>query len=196
MQSGAATVAEYVKSLPPDRREAIEAIRKVILANLDPIIEEGMMYGMIGYYIPHRHYPAGYHCTPELPLPYAGLASQKNYMSYYTMAIYGDEKEVAWFKSEWKKTGKKMDMGKSCIRFKKLDDLPIELIAASLRRTPAAKFIEQYERVIRPMNKTGGCQSEEKSSSQESRSQSESEEEIEDQAFGQSAAKMAAVIAA
>lgn len=153
MQSGAATVAEYVKSLPPDRREAIEALRKVILANIDPIIEEGMSYGMIGYYIPHRHYPPGYHCTPELPLPYAGLASQKNHLSYYTMAIYGDEKEVDWFKSEWKKTGKKMDMGKSCIRFKKLDDLPLELIAASLRRTPAAKFIEQYERVIRPMNK-------------------------------------------
>ena len=162
MQSGAATVAEYVKSLPPDRREAIESLRKVILANLDPIIEEGMMYGMIAYYIPHRHYPAGYHCTPELPLPYAGLASQKNHMSYYTMAIYGDEKEVAWFKSEWKKTGKKMDMGKSCIRFKKLDDLPIELIAASLRRTPAAKFIEQYERVIRPMNKLADAKAKKK----------------------------------
>jgi uncharacterized protein YdhG (YjbR/CyaY superfamily) len=153
MQSGAATVSEYVKSLPPERRVAIEALRKVIRANMDPLLEEGMSYGMICYYIPHRHYPAGYHCNPEQPLPYAGLASQKNHMSYYTMAIYGDEKEVEWFKSEWKKTGKKMDMGKSCIRFKKLDDLPVELIAASLRRATVAKFIEQYERVIRPMNK-------------------------------------------
>jgi uncharacterized protein YdhG (YjbR/CyaY superfamily) len=162
MQSGAATVAEYVKSLPPDRREAIEALRKVILANMDPLLEEGMNYGMIGYYIPHRHYPAGYHCDPKQPLPYAGLASQKNHMSYYTMAIYGDEKEVEWFKSEWKKTGKKMDMGKSCIRFKKLDDLPLELIAASIRRSTVKKFIEQYERVIRPMNKQADAKAKKK----------------------------------
>ena len=88
MQSKATTVSDYLASLPPDRRTAIEAVRKVILANLDKDYEEGMQYGMIGYYVPHRVYPAGYHCDPKQGLPFAGLASQKNYMSVYLMGLY------------------------------------------------------------------------------------------------------------
>lgn len=118
MQSKAATVAEYLAELPEDHRRAIEAVRKVILDNLDSGYEEGMQYGMIGYYVPHRIYPAGYHCDPKQPLPFAALASQKNYMSLYLMCIYGETPLAAWFREAWAKTGKKLDAGKACIRFK------------------------------------------------------------------------------
>ena len=113
MQSRAGTVDQYLAELPTDRREALQAVREVILKNLDKSgIEEGMQYGMIGYYVPHRVHPAGYHCDPKQPLPFAGLASQKNYMSVYLMCIYGATKEAAWFRQQWAKTGKKLDMGK------------------------------------------------------------------------------------
>src|SRR6516162_2904358 len=98
MQSNATTVAEYLSSLPEDRRRAIEAVRQVILQNLDKDYEEGMQYGMIGYYVPHRVYPAGYHCDPKQPLPFAALGSQKNYMSVYLMCIYGDSDHAKWFR--------------------------------------------------------------------------------------------------
>src|SRR5688572_1414488 len=119
MQSSAKFVEEYIEHLPPDRRAAIEAIRQVILANLDGDIEEGMQYGMIGYYVPHRIYPPGYHCNPKDPLPYAGLASQKNHIAIYMMTIYSEPEHLKWFVDAWKATGKKLNMGKSCIRFKK-----------------------------------------------------------------------------
>lgn len=145
MQSKATTVAAYLASLPADRREAIDAVRKVFKDNLDPIIEEGMTYGMIGYYIPHSHYPAGYHCNPQMPLPYAGLASQKGYMSVYLMPCYMGSDLLAWFEKAWAKTGKKLNMGKCCIRFKKIDDLALDVIAEALRRGTASSYIELYE---------------------------------------------------
>jgi uncharacterized protein YdhG (YjbR/CyaY superfamily) len=151
MQNPAATVAEYLQSLPPDRRESINAVRKVILANMDPLLEEGMTYGMIGYYVPHRHYPAGYHCDPKMPLPYAGLASQKNHMSLYTMSVYGHMPTLEWFQKAWAKSGKKLDMGKSCIRFKKLEDLPLDVIGELVRKVPVAKYIGYYEDTIKGM---------------------------------------------
>src|SRR3954452_8277978 len=117
MQSKATTVEDYLKSLPEDRRLAISAVRKVILENLDKDYEEGIQYGMIGYYVPHRVFPAGYHCDPRQPLPVAGLASQKGHMSLYLMAVYGHGDTGAWFREAWAKTGKKLDMGKSCVRF-------------------------------------------------------------------------------
>src|ERR1051325_8565842 len=129
MQNPAPTVQAYLRSLPEDRRAAINAVRDVILANLDTQYEEGMQYGMIGYYVPHRVYPQGYHCDPCQPLPFAALASQKNSMSLYLMSVYcgctGDSsagKHAAWFREAWAKTGKKLDMGKACIRFKKIED--------------------------------------------------------------------------
>ena len=150
MQSTAQTVKEYLDSLPPDRREAIQAVRQTILANLDPSYKEGMQYGMIGYHVPHSVYPPGYHCDPKQPLPFAALASQKNYMSVY-LCVYGNPEMEAWFRKEWAKTGKKLDMGKSCVRFKKLDDLALDVIGQTIARMPTKKFIEHYEKVIKTM---------------------------------------------
>ncbi len=148
MQSSAITVEHYIAELPPPRRAIIEAVRKVILENLDKDYEEGMSYGMIGYFVPHRVYPSGYHCNPKLPLPFANLASQKNYMSLYLMCIYGNSDHARWFKDAWAKTGKKLDMGKSCIRFKSLDDLALEVIAEAIRRVPARKYIADIEAAL------------------------------------------------
>ncbi len=144
MQSKATTVDAYLKELPEDRRAALQAVRDVIRANIDSQFEEGMQYGMIGYYVPHRIHPAGYHCDPKQPLPYAGLASQKQYMSLYLMSIYMGP-EADWFAAAWKKTGKKLDMGKSCIRFRKAEDLAMDVIAEAFRRSPAQAYIERYK---------------------------------------------------
>jgi hypothetical protein len=104
-----------------------------------------MQYGMIGYYVPHRVYPAGYHCDPKQPLPFAALASQKNYMSLYLMCVYGDSPLAKWFREAWAKSGKKLDMGKACVRFKKLEDLALDVIGEAIRRVPARKYIEFCE---------------------------------------------------
>jgi hypothetical protein len=141
----AATVQQYVASLPEDRRAAIEAVRKVILKNLDADYEEGMQYGMIGYYVPHRVYPAGYHCDPKQPLPFAGLASQKGHMSLYIMGCYSAPEQEAWFRKAWTDTGRKLDMGKACVRFKRLDDVALDVVGEAFRRMPARAFIAQYE---------------------------------------------------
>lgn len=146
MQSQAATVDEYLAELPDDRRAAIQAVRDVILENLAEDFEEGMQYGMIGYYVPHRVYPPGYHCDPKQPLPFACLASQKNYMSLYLMCVYGDEKERERFEKAWTKTGKKLDMGKSCIRFRKLEDIPLEVVGTAIGRYTPKKCIAAYEK--------------------------------------------------
>ena len=152
MQSKASTVADYLASLPEDRRAAISAVRDVILKNLDTDYEEGMNYGMIGYYVPHRVYPPGYHCDPKQPLPFAGLASQKNHMSLYLMSVYCGcvqgtpaGSHARWFRDEWAKTGKKLDMGKACIRFRRIEDLPLELIGKAVKRVPAKAYIHYCE---------------------------------------------------
>jgi hypothetical protein len=145
MQSKATTVEQYLAGLPDDRRRAIAAVREEILKNLDQDYKEGMQYGMIGYYVPHSVYPAGYHCDPRQPLPFAGLASQKNHMALYLMCVYGQGDHAKWFQQAWKKTGKQLDMGKSCVRFKKLEDLALEVIGEAIRRVPAKKYIAVYE---------------------------------------------------
>ena len=145
MKSEATTVEAYLATLPEDRRKAIEAVRQVILDNLDEGYEEGIQYGMIGYYVPHRVYPAGYHCDPKQPLPFAALASQKEYMSVHLMCIYGHEALRSWFEESWAKAGKKLNMGKSCVRFKRLDDLALDVIGEAIRRVPAQKYIEVIE---------------------------------------------------
>jgi hypothetical protein len=151
VQSKATSIPQYLKELPDDRRAAIEAVRKVILQNLDGDIEEGMQYGMIGYHIPYRVFPQGYHCKPKQPLPYACLASQKNHMSLYLMSVYGEGTEGEnWFRREWSKTGKKLDMGKSCIRFKKVDDLALDVIGAAFRRVGAKQYVAHYTSIIDP----------------------------------------------
>jgi hypothetical protein len=141
MQSKSTTVEEYLAGLPPDRRKVLEAVRAVILKNLDRDYEEGMQYGMIGYYVPHSVFPAGYHCDPRQPLPFAGLASQKNYNSLYLMCTYGATEHAQWFREAWAKTGKKLDMGKACVRFRKVEDLALDVIGEAIRRVPARKYI-------------------------------------------------------
>jgi Domain of unknown function (DU1801) len=153
MQSKVTTVEQYLSELPEDRRQAIEAVRQVILKNLDKDYEEGMQYGMIGYYVPHRMYPAGYHCDPKQPLTFAGLASQKNHMSLYLMCIYGDSNHLKWFREAWAKTGKKLDMGKSCVRFKKLEDIPLDVIGEVIKRVPARKYVEYCESALKATNR-------------------------------------------
>ena len=144
MQSQAATVAEYLESLSADRRAVLDAVRKVVLKNLDPVFTECMNYGMIGYVVPHSVYPPGYHCDPSLPLPFGGLAAQKNAYSLYLMSLYGDADELARFTKAWKATGKKLDMGKACIRFKKVDDLALEVVGEAIRRVPVKAYLEHY----------------------------------------------------
>lgn len=148
MQSKATTVAQYLAELPADRRAAIDAVRQVFRKNLDKDFEEGMQYGMIGYYLPHRIYRAGYHCDPKQPLPFACLASQKHYMTLHLMCLYGSSTEAQKFQSDWAETGKKLDMGKACIRFRKVDDLALEVIANTLRRMNAKRYIAMFEAVI------------------------------------------------
>jgi Domain of unknown function (DU1801) len=162
MQSKAATVAQYLAELPEDRRAALSAARDVILKNLDMKYREGMSYGMIGYCVPHSVYPSGYHCDPSKPLPFAGLASQKNHMSLHLMGLYcgcegGEDSElVRWFHKAWAATGKKLDMGQACIRFKQLEDLPLDVIGEAIRRVPVKTYIEHYEKAILTMNKRAG----------------------------------------
>ena len=153
MQRKAKTVEQYLAQLPPERREAISAVRKVILKNLPKGFEEGMLYGMIGYFVPHKLFPAGYHCDPSQPLCYAGLASQKNHMAIYLMCVYGDKETKDWFVKAYKATGKKLDMGKSCIRFKKLDDLPLDVIGQAIARVPVDKYIQAYEDLRKKVKK-------------------------------------------
>lgn len=152
MQSKANTVQQYLAELPVDRRSVIESVRKVILTNLDPVFEEGMQYGMIGYFVPHRVYPPGYHCDPRQPLPFICLASQKNYLSLYLGCVYGPEREQP-FREAWAKTGKKLDMGRSCVRFRKVDDLALDVIGESIRRVPARAFIKYYELFIKTLRR-------------------------------------------
>ncbi len=142
--SKAASVEQYLQELPPERREVLAAVRKVILNNLDKDFEEGMQYGMIGYYVPHRVFPDGYHCDPKQPLPFAGLAAQKNNYSLYLMCIYGDQAKEKQLRDAFAKAGKKPNMGKSCVRFKKLDDLPLEAIGKLIGSITAAQYVAQY----------------------------------------------------
>jgi hypothetical protein len=153
MRSAAATVDEYLQSLSPERRDAIACVRDTICQHIDPVFEEGMQYGMIGYYVPHAVFPAGYHCDPKQPLPFAGIASQKNHMAVYLMGIYQDKALAEWFEKTWKKTGKKLDMGACCVRFKKIEDLPLDVLAQAFRKMTAKKYIAGYEAALSQMKK-------------------------------------------
>lgn len=144
VQSKAQTVKEYLAELPPDRRKEIEAVRKVILANLPKGYEEGMDFGMIVYYIPLSRYPDTYN---KHPLAIAALASQKNYMSVYLMCVYGERQYMDWFKKSFEASGKKLDMGKSCVRFKTADDLPLDVIGEAVAKVSVDNYIKHYEKV-------------------------------------------------
>ena len=142
VQSAAETVGDYLAELPEDRRLALATLRQVILDYLPDGYEEIMQFGMIGYVIPLERYPVTYNGQP---LCYAALASQKNHMSLYLMNIYSDPETENWFVEQYRVSGKKLDMGKSCVRFKKLEDLPIDLVGQAIARTSVPEFIERYE---------------------------------------------------
>lgn len=145
MPSKPATVREYLAQLPEDRRQVLEAIRKVVCKNIDKKFEEGIQYGMMGYYLPHSVYPDGYHCDSKQPLPFAAFASQKNHIGLYLFCVYVNEDVKDWFCAEWKKTGKKLDMGKSCVRVKNLDGVALEVLGKLFKRIKAKDFVASYE---------------------------------------------------
>ncbi len=149
MQSKATSIAAYLAELPDERRQAIEAVRAVIRKNLDAGFEEGIQYGMIGYFVPHSLYPSGYHCDPRQPLPFAALASQKNYMSLYLMSVYSESNQRKQFEAAWAKSGKKLNMGKACIRFRKLEDVALDAIGEAIRRVTAKGYIDVCERILK-----------------------------------------------
>lgn len=141
VSSDARTPQEYMEELPPDRRDAVRQVVEVIRRNLPPGYEEGMQYGMIGWYVPLERLSDTYNGQP---LGYVALASQKNHLSLYLNNVYGDAATEAWFRTAYEASGKRLDMGKSCVRFRRLDDLPLEVIGEAVARTPVERFIEQY----------------------------------------------------
>lgn len=150
MQSKAKTPEEYISELPDERKEAIKKLRKVILKNLPKGFKEMIGYGMIGYAVPHSIYPEGYHCDPKQPLPFMGMASQKNHISFYHMGIYSDKKLFEWFLNEYAKISKsKPDMGKSCIRFRKPENIPYDLIGKLTAKITPQEWVKMYRKLIK-----------------------------------------------
>lgn len=150
MQSNATTAEAYITEMPEERQDGFRKLRNAIKKNLPKGFKEVMQYGMISYVVPHSIYPAGYHCTPELPLPFLSIASQKNFIAVYHMVIYSDPDLNKWFTTEFPKhSKKKLDMGKSCMRFKKTEDIPIDLIAELSSKITVDDWIGRYERLYR-----------------------------------------------
>ena len=146
MQSKATTVDAYLAELPEERQKPMEKLRKVIKKNLPKGFKESMGYGMMGWSVPHSIYPAGYHCNPKDPLPFMGLASQKNSINLYHMGFYADPKLLKWFQeAHAKASAKKLDMGKSCIRYKKAEDIPYDLIGELASKITVDEWIKMYE---------------------------------------------------
>lgn len=150
MQYRATSPDDYISQIPEDRQEAAKKLRKIILDNLPKGFEEGIQYGMIAYYVPHSIYPDGYHCDPNIPLPFMSFASQKNSINLYHSGVYAVPKIHDWFVSEYPKHSKqKLDMGKSCIRFKKIDQIPYKLIAELCTKLSVNEWIAIYEANIK-----------------------------------------------
>lgn len=145
MPSKATTVAEYLNELPEATRATIEVVRAALLDAVDDQIEEGMSYGMIGYYVPHRVYPAGYHCNPKAPLPFMNLGVQKNHISLHLMFLYMDEPRQERLREGFAKAGKKLDMGKACLRFRTVNDVDLGAIQDAIRSVPTAAYIAVNE---------------------------------------------------
>ena len=150
MKIDANSPKEYLAKLPDDRRKALSKLRSTIKKHLPNGYKETMSYGMIGYVVPKTIYPDGYHCDPKLPLPFMNIASQKNFVALYHSGIYADPKLLKWFQTEYPKHSKsKLDMGKSCIRFKKLEDIPYDLIGELVRKINSDEWIQIYEHNIK-----------------------------------------------
>ncbi|MEO5718560.1 MAG: DUF1801 domain-containing protein [Chthoniobacterales bacterium] len=141
----ASTVTQYLAALPADRRAALSAVREVINENLPEGYEEGMQFGMIGWYVPLSLYPAGYGENPKVPLPLVALASQKSGMVLHFLSFYGHATLSTWFVSEYQKSGKKLDMGKGCVRFKKLEDLALDVVGRTVARVSVEEHMANYQ---------------------------------------------------
>jgi len=147
MQSKATTPEEYIAQMPAERQVAFNKLRAAIKKNLPKGFKEEMSYGMIGYVVPHSLYPAGYHCNPKLPLPFMNIASQKNFIAVYHMGVYADPTLLKWFTdAHAKASSKKLDMGKSCMRYKKPDDIPFDLIGQLASKMSTDEWIARYEK--------------------------------------------------
>lgn len=154
MQSKATTVDAYLAELPEDRQKAIAKLRSVIKKNIPKGFKESMGYGMMGWNVPHSIYPAGYHCNPKDPLPFMNVASQKNFIAVYHMGVYADPKLLKWFQdAHAKATSKKLDMGKSCMRYKKPEDIPYELIGELASKITVDDWIKMYETNLKDSRK-------------------------------------------
>lgn len=150
MQYNATSPEDYISQVPEERQDTLKKLRKVINDNLPKGFEEGMQYKMIGYYVPHSVYPDGYHCDPKTPLPFMSFASQKNSVNLYHMGIYAKKELLDWFVREYPKHCKrKLDMGKSCIRFKKMDEIPFELIGELTKKMSGEEWIDIYESALK-----------------------------------------------
>lgn len=150
MLSKATTPGEYFDSLPADRKKAMDELRKTIKKNLPKGFAEVMSYGMVGYVVPHKLYPAGYHCDPKQPLPFAGMASQKNFIVLYHMGIYANPALLQWFVAEYtKRVPSKLDMGKSCIRFKKPEQIPFDVVGELMQKMTVEDWIALYEKNLK-----------------------------------------------
>ncbi|APY08256.1 hypothetical protein BWZ20_08065 [Winogradskyella sp. J14-2] len=150
MQYDATSPEDYISQVPEERQDTLKKLRKVIKDNLPKGFEEGMQYKMIGYYVPHSVYPDGYHCDPKVPLPFMSFASQKNSVNLYHMGIYAKKELLDWFVAEYPKHCKrKLDMGKSCIRFKKMEDIPFELIGELTQKMSSEEWIAIYESALK-----------------------------------------------
>jgi len=150
MKIEAKSVADYIKQLPADRQSAIKKLRSAIKKNLPKGFKEQLSYGMPGWVVPHSKYPDGYHCDPKLPLPFLSIASQKNFVAVYHMGVYSMPDLMAWFTREYPKYCKrKLDMGKSCIRFKRIDDIPYDLIGELASKITPDEWVEFYETSLR-----------------------------------------------
>ena len=146
MRIEASSVEDYLSKAPEDRQDALRRMRQILSDNLPPGFEEGLSYGMPGYVVPHSVYPAGYHCNPALPLPFVSFANQKNFIALYHMGLYASEEDMAWFKGRWDaKAHGKLDMGKSCIRFKNPSKIPWTLLEDLAQRVTPEQWIARYE---------------------------------------------------
>jgi hypothetical protein len=150
MQSKSTSPKEYISEIPTEKAEYFKKLRDTILVNIPKGFEEVMSYGMIGYVVPHKIFPAGYHCDPKLPLAFVNIAAQKNFFVLHHLGIYGDPKLLEWFVKEYPKHCKtKLDMGKGCIRFKKMEDIPYELIGELMRKITVKEYVSFYEETIK-----------------------------------------------
>ena len=150
------TTDAYLATLPEDRRAMVDALLGAIRDNADPRFEEGLQYGMPAFYLPHSEYPNGYHCNPKEPLPYAAVASKKSGVSIHLFGVYCDPDEQERLRDEWKATGMRLDMGKSCIRVKKLEQVPLDVLGAAVRRLDADAFVTAYEKSV-PASRRKSC---------------------------------------